>query len=547
MNKKNFEIDKKNIINLFNKGKFNKISKYSKSIIDNYKMDIYISKLVIAAEINLKNYSKAEKYLEEIIIHHKSDELYYLFGNILKMQNKLFEAIDAYKKAIILNDKFSPAYNNLANIQKILNDNKTAVYNYNQAINSDMTNHSAYFNLANLYRSEKKYEKALDNYQKVLKLNPKFVEALYNVGSVQLILGNFEVGLEYLKKTIQIDRFHSESYFNYISAKKITKNDQVFLNLKNFIEIEKLSEVKNFKMYYSLSKSYFDLENHELGFKYLKLANDFKLNEMEYSFKKQSKNFKKIKEYFYGDIKKKELPNLNKSIPIFILGMPRSGTSLIEQIISNHSKVYGGGELNLLPISVEISKWEKNENIIDILQIIRNEYLKRMSELSDKKYITDKLPGNFKWIGFIVNAIPESKIIHLERNPMATCWSIYKSNFDNPDMGFTCKQEYIAEFYVMYKDLMNFWKTKYPNKFININYEGFVEDNENNIKKMFQNLELSWENHLLSFYNNKRPVETSSFQQVRKKIFKNSSEEWKKYKKYLGPMMEILSKNKINF
>ncbi len=547
MKKKNFDLDKKTIINLFNKGKFNKISKYSKFIINNYKLDIYIVKLVIATEINLKNYSKAEKYLEETIVHHKNDEIYYLFGNILKMQNKLVEAIDAYKKAIFLNNKFSPAYNNLANIQKILNDNKSAVYNYNQAINFDKTNFSAYFNLANLYRSEKKYKKAIDTYQKVLKLNPKFAEALYNIGSIQLVLGNFEDGLEYLKKTIEIDKFHSESYFNYISAKKITQKDHVFLNLKNFIEVEKLSEVRNFKMYYSLSKSYFDLENHELGFKYLKLANDFKLDEMEYSFKKQSKSFKKIKEYFSGDIKKKELLNSNKSIPVFILGMPRSGTSLIEQIISNHSQVYGGGELNLLPISVEISKWEKNENIIDILKIIRNEYLKRMSELSDKKYITDKLPGNFKWIGFIVNAIPESKIIHLERNPMATCWSIYKSNFDNPDMGFTYNQEYIAEFYVMYKDLMNFWKTKYPNKFININYEEFVEDNENNIKKIFQNLELSWESHLLSFYNNKRPVETSSFQQVRKKIYKNSSEEWKKYKKYLEPMMEILSKNKIDF
>ena len=147
----------------------------------------------------------------------------------------------------------------------------------------------------------------------------------------------------------------------------------------------------------------------------------------------------------------------------------------------------------------------------------------------------------------LLSAIPESKIFHLERNPMATCWSIYKSNFDNPDMGFTCKQEYIAEFYVLYRDLMNFWKNKYPNKFINIIYEEFVEDYENSVRKIFQKLELNWENHLLDFHKNKRPVETSSFHQVRKKIYKNSSEEWKKYKEYLGPMMEVLSKNNIDF
>jgi hypothetical protein len=300
-------------------------------------------------------------------------------------------------------------------------------------------------------------------------------------------------------------------------------------------------------MYYALSKSYFDLDNYELGFKYLELASNFKLNEIEYSFKNQSRNFKKIKKYFSENVKIPSTLNHFNSIPIFILGMPRSGTSLIEQIVSNHSYVYGGGELDILPLTIENFKWKKNDNFSDTIKIIRNEYLTKINKLSKKKFITDKLPGNFKWIGFIINAIPESKILHLERNPMAICWSIYKSYFNNPDMAFTYKQEYIAEFYILYKDLMNFWKKKYPNKFINIVYEEFVEDYENNIKKIFQKLELNWENHLLEFYKNNKPVETSSFQQVRKKIYKNSSEEWKKYKEFLGPMMEVLSKNNIDF
>ena len=547
MSKKKSVLDKRTIVNLFNENKFNKISKYSKSIIDYYEMDIDICKLVIASEINLKNYFKAEQYLKKIVINNSTDEIYYLYGNILKVQNKFHEAIDAYKKAISLNNKFSEAYNNLANTQKKINENDNAMYNYLQAIKVDKSNLGAYFNLANLYRSEKKYEEAISNYQKVLKLRPQFVEALNNIGTIQLILGNFEDGLKYFKKTIAIDKFYSESYFNYISAKKISYNDEIFLKLKNFIEKENFPEVQNFKMYYSLSKSYFDLNNHELGFKYLKLANDFKLNEIEYSFKKQSKNFKKIKEYFLGKKNAPTVLNNFKPIPIFILGMPRSGTSLIEQIVSNHSHVYGGGELDILPSTIENSKWEKNDNFSDTIEIIRNEYLSKINKISDKNFITDKLPGNFKWIGFILNAIPESKILHLERNPMAICWSIYKSNFNNPDMGFTCKQEYIAEFYILYKDLMNFWKKKYPNKFINIIYEEFVEDYENNIRTIFQKLELNWENHLLNFHENKRPVETSSFQQVRKKIYKNSSNEWNKYQTYLKPMMEVLSKNNIDY
>ena len=547
MSKKKTVRDKKTIINLFNDNKFNKISKYSKSLIDYYENDIDICKLVIASEINLKNYFKAEQYLKKIVINNDTDEIYYLYGNILKVQNKFYEAIDAYKQAISLNNKFSEAYNNLANTQKKINENENAMYNYLQAIKADKSNFGAYFNLANLYRSEKKYEEAINNYQKVLELRPQFVEALNSIGTIQLILGNFDNGLEYFKKTIEIDKFYSESYYNYASAQKISYKDEIFLKLKNFIEKEKFPEAQNFKMYYSLSKSYFDLDNYEFGFKYLQLANNFKLKEIEYSFKKQSKNFKKIKEYFLENKNTPTVLNDLKSIPIFILGMPRSGTSLIEQIVSNHSHVHGGGELDILPLTIENSKWEKNNNFSNTIKIIRDEYLAKIKKISDKKFITDKLPGNFKWIGFILNAIPESKILHLERNPMAICWSIYKSDFSNPDMAFTYKQEYIAEFYILYKDLINFWKKKYPNKFINIIYEEFVEDYENNIRKIFQKLELNWENHLLDFHKNKRPVETSSFQQVRKKIYKNSSDEWKKYKTYLKPMMEVLSKNNIDY
>ena len=181
MSNKKFVFDKKKIVNLFNQNKFNKISKYSKSIFDYFKTDVDICKLVIASEINLKNYFKAEQYLKKIVINNSTDEIYYLYGNILKMQNKLREAIDAYKKAISLNNKFSEAYNNLANTQKKINENKNAKYNYIKAIESDSSNLGAYFNLANLFRSEKKYEEAIDNYKKVLKLNPQFVEALNNV------------------------------------------------------------------------------------------------------------------------------------------------------------------------------------------------------------------------------------------------------------------------------------------------------------------------------------------------------------------------------
>ena len=145
MSKKKKIFDKSTIVKLFNEKKFNKISKYSKVIIDEHELDIDICKIVVVSEFNLKNYFKAEQYLKKIVIIHNTDELNYLYGNILKLQDKFYDAIDAYKKAILLNKKFSEAYNNLANTQKKIGDNQNAKYNYIQAIKSDSLNLGAYF------------------------------------------------------------------------------------------------------------------------------------------------------------------------------------------------------------------------------------------------------------------------------------------------------------------------------------------------------------------------------------------------------------------
>ena len=227
--------------------------------------------------------------------------------------------------------------------------------------------------------------------------------------------------------------------------------------------------------------------------------------------------------------------------------MPRSGTSLIEQIVSNHSEVHGAGELDLLPISVKNSDWQNSVDFEEVSQKIRKEYLEKISLISNKKYITDKLPGNFKRIGFILNAFPESKIIHLQRNPMAICWSNYKSNFNSTGMAFTLNQEYTAEYYLLYKDLMKFWNERYSEKIINVDYENLVENFEEEVKKLFSKLNLNWEQQLYNFHKNERPVETASFMQVRSKIYKKSSEQWKSYKKYLTSMTDILSADNVEF
>ena len=546
MSNKNFAVEKQNIIDLFKQKKFSKISNISPKIRSLFEDQADIVKIIVMSDLNSKNFSKAENLLIKALIYNNSAEFNYILGNTLKIQDKNDEAIIAYKKSLEFNENFSEAYNNLANVQKKIERFDDALLNYKNAIRSKEDNLEAYYNLANLFKSLKKYDEAIKNYKNVIKLNPNFSDAYNNIGTIYSILGKFSDAREFYLKSIKINKFFAEPYKNYVQLSKIDQKDEVFEILKEIVKKKDLDEEQKEVFFYSISKIYFDVGDDDLAFKYLNLANKLKLTKFDYSFNKEKKEFKKIKEFF----SQKKIINLknfkkNKITPIFILGMPRSGTSLIEQIISNHSEVHGAGELDLLPITVKNSDWKNSNDFEETLQKVRKNYLEKIFLLSNKNYITDKLPGNFKRIGFILNAIPDSKIIHLERNPMAICWSNYKSNFNSTGMAFTLNQEFTAMYYLLYRDLMKFWKEKYSEKIINVNYESFVENFEEEIKKLFDQLNLKWEKQLYDFHKNERPVETASFLQVRSKVYQKSSEQWKSYEKFLTSMTDILSLNNV--
>ncbi len=544
----NISFEKNKIIKLFNEKKFSKISKISKNLLDNYINDVDVWKLVIFSEINLNNLNKAEKYSEKLISFKKTKETYYLYGNILKIQKKYKQSILAFEKSIKLDNNYSEAYNNLANVQKQIGLVDEALKNYEKSILKNKKNIQAYFNLANLFKYQKKFELAIQNYNKVIEIDSKFVEAYSNIGQIYATLGKFEEAEKYFKLVIKNHAKHLETYKNYFSLKKINANDEIYLKLLKVVTENNLSNLEKQHIYYSLCKVSLDIGNDEEAFKYLDKANSLKLQDIKFSIKKLKKDFRRTKEIFSKKYQDKSYKNQFSSYPIFILGMPRSGTTLLEQIISYHSKVYGGGELDFLPTAINLNENQIENNLELALDKIRQNYLFNLNKLSKKNLITDKLPANFKHIGIILEAIPEAKIIHLCRNPMAVCWSNYKSNFlNNGGMEYSHKQEDIAEFYIEYHELMLFWNKKYSGKIINLDYEKLVQNFNKEVENLFLKLDLKWEHKVLEFYKNNRAVETASFMQVRNKIYKDSSEQWKKYRKYLKPMMNILTSNNIKF
>jgi hypothetical protein len=231
--------------------------------------------------------------------------------------------------------------------------------------------------------------------------------------------------------------------------------------------------------------------------------------------------------------------------------MPRSGTSLVEQILASHTKVHGAGELGTLeelvrPIlsnlpdqNISQGKCEISQNVINK---VRDSYLERLIALKvHEKIITDKMPRNFLWIGFILSIFPEAKIIHLNRDPMGTCWSIYKRYFyATIGNGYAYDMDDLAEFYKLYIDLMSFWRERFHNNIYDLYYENLTENQEEETRKLLEFCELEWEEQCLDFHKTKRMVRTASAAQVRKQMYRGSSEAWRKYEEYLQPLVTAI-------
>ena len=335
--------------------------------------------------------------------------------------------------------------------------------------------------------------------------------------------------------------------FAHRSLSQILKykiNDKHLTEMKKIYTDSKINDSQKKELAFALGKASEDTKEYSTAFKYFDEGNKIQAKIINFSISDNLDEFKSIKETFNENIFKKfkKVGELDDSA-IFILGMPRSGTTLLEQILSSHPHVYGGDELNYLTKLViknfgkifSHSSFDKliNNNIKSFKKMGKAYImdLKKISNNSSK--ITDKLPINFKWIGLIKLILPNSKIIHCSRDPRDNCFSIYKNYFTSKELNFAYDLNNIVQFYLLYNDLMKYWHKNIANFIYDIKYEDLIESPDKEIKKLLKFCKLPWNDNCLHFYNNRRPIKTASDIQVRSKIYKSSINSWKNYEKYL--------------
>ena len=312
--------------------------------------------------------------------------------------------------------------------------------------------------------------------------------------------------------------------------------------------IKKVTLIKDKENYKSLSfalgKAYEDLGDFDESFNYLKAANDIEKQQLNYKIENDIKIFSNIKKFFLEN-EISSINNTNKKI-IFVVGMPRSGTTLTEQIISSHKEVFGAGELPYLSefFNDNINFLEQINNTTKIKNFLIDCQKYYFSKIEGHKIneniIIDKAPLNFKWIGFILAIFPNSKIIHCQRDPMAICWSNYKNSFSSRSIGFSYDLVDLAKFFNLYDDLMNFWKKSFSKNIYNLDYQQLVTNKEIEIKKIINFCELKWDDNCLKPEENKKSVSTASLSQVRSPIYKSSIKNWENYSNKLNVLKEII-------
>ena len=489
-----------------------------------------------------------ESYRKALAIKPDYAEAFYNLGNALNDLGRQEEAMVNYAKALEVKPNYFDALNNLGRAQNSLGQHEDALLSFKKALEINPDHPNTLNNLGVTFRGLGQQEDAIGYFRNALVKKPDYAEAHYNLANALNDLGYREEALAGYATALQINPKLAEAYRGMGSIKAYEAGDPQISQMQKMLEEPNTSESDRMHLNFALGKAYEDLESFEKAFKYYNGGNVLRKKAFGFDVSEERKLFDTIIGTFESEPLFSKSDNAcadgNKPTPIFIVGMMRSGTSLVEQILASHSEVYGAGELLALGQGIQSTKWSGTSIDRRQLDAVKQSYMQHLSTFGAREpFVTDKAPLNFRWIGFIRHALPNAKIIHVKRDAVATCWSIYKHYFSSIGNGYAYDMRDVADYYNLYLRLMMFWKKNYPDAIYEISYEKLTEDQEDETRKLLAHIGLAWERQTLDFHETKRAVATVSAIQVRKKMYQGSSEEWRKYEQFLGPMIKTLRGN----
>tara|TARA_Y100000768_G_scaffold103946_1_gene76030 strand:- start:1032 stop:2741 length:1710 start_codon:yes stop_codon:yes gene_type:complete len=558
---------------------------------ENNKNNNFRNKLIKAIELHTsKNFTEAERIYFELdrsfpnnydVIRHigilaqdtgKLEKAYNFFQQAIKLNKKGYEALNnlgaihvlnknqnlalkCFEKSIQIQPNYVPSINNIAGLYHRLHNREKALYFSKKALSLQPRNVLAKNQYAKALILDDRVEEGINIFREICEEYPERPDFKANLATALKEIGEFEESKNIINSCFNNDFKRLDFFAPFASDKKNKLNEEQInyyeeqLSNKDISDDDKILISHTFFTYYKNNK------NFEKSGKFLELSNNLQYNLKDFDINKEIFLFDTMQKFF---VKKSFNPRKNKNSikPIFICGMPRSGTTLCEQILSTHTKISGAGELSELikfcgleniiqTDKKKLIEFSKNLENDDFLQDVREQYLEYLNKFVKKGelHVTDKLPHNFVLIGFIKLILPEAKIIYCKRDPIDNCFSLYSHKFVDISHQYSYNQKMLGEYYKLHKNLMNFWFNVYDDIFV-LDNEKLVNNQEMISKELINFCGLKWEKACLSFHKTKRQVRTASIEQVRQPINNKSIGAWKSYEPYLSKLISTLGYQK---
>ncbi|MEE8294300.1 MAG: sulfotransferase [Sphingomonadales bacterium] len=421
-----------------------------------------------------------------------------------------------------------------------------------KSLEVDSSQFQVWLDLTGLFFQIGDFQSARQAVNNAYRLNPEFAACHYWLGALNVVNGKIDEAMENFETTIRLDPYYLTAYKEILTRRPEPPEAKKIKALESFLKEKNFSTENQALIHGTLAGIYENANNTERYFFHLNRANKLQRSQFGEWRKQIVKNFEgvmapEMKEFFGT----KPIQDEGDFIPIFIVSLPRSGSTLVEQILSSHPKVAGGGEMPFFPNLMDDLLFTKTGStdpggFKDLpeasLKKLSEIYLKKVRKLAGPEpYITDKWPWNFVFAGHIKKILPKAKVIHISRDPLDCGYSIYKHFFLNP-MPNLCDHEDYAWYRAQYEKVMEFWDGTLPGFIHNISYEKLVENPEKEIRALLEFCGLDWDPVVLDFHKNQRSVGTLSMAQVKEPINRKGIGAAKKYQNHLEELVSSLKK-----
>ena len=494
-----------------------------------------------------------ENYLKCIKIRPDGYEALNNLGAV-HIRNKNYQlALKCFKRAFEIKENYVPTINNLASLYHKLNRPKEALEMSSKAMEIQPNNlitlnqHSKALILNNSIRE------AIELLEKYHKAFPDHEDFALNLSTAYKEMGEFEKSNQIINKQFKLNFKNLQYLLGYVHIKDNKMSTEHLDYFEDQLGKDFYMEDDKVLLCHAFFRNFANQKDYEKAGKYLIRGNNIQYKIKPFDLKKESEVYEKIKKLFLNKktLKWKKSKNLK---PIFVCGMPRSGTTLCEQILSSHSKIEGGGELTYLaemsginqiinPEDIHLEKFENVVNNESASQKVRGDYLEAIKShaTNSSEYVCDKMPHNYVLIGLIKYLFPEGKIIYCKRDPVDNCFSLYSHKFTELSHQYSYNQKMLARYYKLHVELMNFWIDIYKESIFILDNEELVNNQEIVSKQLIDFCDLEWEDQCMDFYKTKRQVRTASIEQVRQPMNKKSIGAWKKYESHLVDLVNALN------